>query len=44
VAPGALGQLADRGELGELGLVGRVGEPAGAEAVADGERDVVLGA
>jgi hypothetical protein len=41
VAPGALGQLADRGELGELRLVGRVGEPAGAEPVADGERDIV---
>jgi hypothetical protein len=30
------------GEFGELRLVGRVGEAAGAQAVADGERDVVL--
>jgi hypothetical protein len=29
------------GELGELRLVRRVGEPAGAEAVADRERNVV---
>jgi hypothetical protein len=42
VAPGAFGQLADGGELGELRVVGRVGETAGAEPVADGERDVVL--
>jgi GAF domain-containing protein len=42
VAPGALGQLAERLELGELRVVGRVGQTAGAQAVADRERDIVL--
>ena len=42
LGPGALGQLAERLELGELRAVGRVGEAAGAQAVADRERDVVL--
>ena len=41
-APGPFGQFADGAEFGQLGGVGGVGEAAGAEAVADGEGDVVL--
>jgi hypothetical protein len=42
LAPRALGEFAEGFELGELRRVGRVGEAAGAQAVADGERHVVL--
>jgi hypothetical protein len=41
VLPGDLGELAEGGELGELGFVIGVGDGAGAEAVAEGEGDVV---
>jgi hypothetical protein len=39
--PGAFGQLPERLEFGQLRFVGRIGEPAGAQAVADRERDIV---
>ena len=39
--PGALGQLAERLELGELRGVGGVGDRAGAQPVAERDRDVV---
>jgi hypothetical protein len=41
VVPGDLGQLAQGRQLGELGLVVGVGDRAGAQAIAQGERDVV---
>ena len=43
VLPGDLRQLAERVELGELRLVVGVGDAAGAQAVAERERDVVGG-
>jgi hypothetical protein len=42
LAPGLFGQLTQRVELGQLRLIAGVGEPAGAQAVAERERDVVL--
>eukprot|EP00951_Prasinocladus_malaysianus_P010243 scaffold75047_cov39-Prasinocladus_malaysianus.AAC.1 len=42
--PGAAGELALHLELEELGLVVGVLDAAGTQAVADGQRDVVLGA
>ena len=41
VPPRPLGEFAEGLELGELRRVGRVGEPAGTQAVADREGDVV---
>ena len=41
VLPGDLGQLAQGLQLGELGRVVGVGDAAGAQAVAQRERDVV---
>ena len=44
LAPGPLGQLAQRDQLGELGRVGGVGQAAGTQAITDRERNVVAGA
>src|SRR5450432_2437146 len=42
VLPGNLREFAESFEFGELGFVAGVGDAAGAEAVAEGEADVVL--
>ena len=44
LGPGALGEFALDFEFAELGLVIGIGDRAGAQAVADGEADVVGGA
>ena len=44
LGPGAGGEFALHFEFAELGLVVGIGDGAGAEAVADGEADIVGGA